>query len=188
MEVSKMDVIHAIQGRREITSFKDEMVSKEELENVVEAGYLAPTGNNLLSREFIVVSKRELLDQLANTTPFMPWLKEATGAIVITGRPTISKYWIQDASIASGFMWLRATELGLGVGFGAVYHHEDAIESEKREKWVRNLINLPLDRRVVAILGLGYTKQLPNNKTLPPRNEVIFYNSFNFIQQKSPLL
>lgn len=173
-----MDVIRAIQERREITSFKDEIVPKEELEKVIEAGYLAPSGNNLPSREFIVVSSRKMLDQLAKTTPFMPWLKEATGAIVITGRPAVSKYWIQDASIASGFMWLRATELGLGVGFGAVYHHEDATESEKREKWVRDLMKLPSDRRVIAILGLGYTKQMPNKKSLPPRDEIVYYESF----------
>lgn len=173
-----MDVIQAIKGRREITSFKEEKVSKEELDKVVEAGYLAPTGNNLPSREFIVVSKREMLDQLANTTPFMPWLKEATGAVVITGRPIVSKYWIQDASIASGFMWLRATELGLGVGFGAVYHHEDATESERREKWVRDLLHLPSDRRVIAILGLGYTKQLPKQKTLLAKSEIIYYDIY----------
>lgn len=173
-----MDVIQAIQGRREITSFTDKTIPKEELEKVVEAGYLAPTGNNLPSREFIVVTKREVLDQLADTTPFMPWLKEATGAIVITGRPSVSKYWIQDASIASGFMWLRATELGLGVGFGAVYHHEDAAESERRENWVKDRLHLPSDRRIIAILGFGYTKQPPKEKVLPAKNEIIYYNSY----------
>lgn len=173
-----MDVIKAIKGRREITSFKDTKISKETYEEILEAGYYAPTGNNLPSREFILVTNREKLDQLTKTTPFMPWLKEASGAIVVTGCPDVSKYWIQDASISTGFMWLRATELGIGVGFGAVYHHEDAVESAKREEWVRNALHIPKDRRIVAILGLGYANHSPEDKTLPPREKIVYYENF----------
>jgi nitroreductase len=173
-----MDVIKAINERREITSFKDSTIPAEILENILEAGYLAPTGNNLPSRELTLITEKETLNQLAKTTPFMPWLEEAPAAIVVTGRPSISKYWIQDASISTGFMWLRATEVGIGVGFGAVYHHEDAEESGKREEWVRNTLNLPFNRRVVAILGLGYAKQFPKAKTLPNREEIIRYERF----------
>lgn len=86
----------------------------------------------------------------------------------------MTKYWIQDASISLGFMWLRATEFGVGAGFGAVYHHEDANESAKREEWVRQALKLPEDRRIVAILGLGYAKNQPAAKTLPPKDEIIF--------------
>jgi nitroreductase len=169
-----MDVIKAIKERREITSFKENKIPQETLDEILDAGYLSPTGNNLPSRELILVTKRELLNTLEKTTPFMPWLKEAASAIVITGRPSISKYWIQDASITSGFIWLRATELGIGVGFGAVYHHEDQIESEKREQWVRQTLNLPTDRRIVAILGLGYPNKIPAPKNLPPKEDIIF--------------
>jgi len=168
-----MDVVKAIKERREITSFIDRNIPKETLDEILEAGYLSPTGNSLPSRELILVTQRDTLDNLAKTTPFMPWLKEATSAIIITGRPSISKYWIQDASISSGFIWLRATELGVGVGFGAVYHHEDQTESEKREQWVRQTLNLSSDRRIVAILGLGFAKEKPAPKKLPPKSEII---------------
>ncbi|MEH7119938.1 nitroreductase family protein, partial [Neobacillus vireti] len=113
-----MDVIKAIQTRREITSFNDTPVPNDILESILEAGYLAPTGNNLPSRELILVTNKEKLETLEKTTPYMEWLKEASAAIVITGSPDVSKYWIQDGSISSSFMWLRATELEVGVGFG----------------------------------------------------------------------
>jgi nitroreductase len=173
-----MDVIHAIKERREITSFNNSPIPDKILEEIVESGYLAPTGNNLPSREFILVTDQGVLEQLEKTTPYMTWLKEAQGAIIITGRPSVSKYWIQDASIASGFIWLRATDLGIGVGFGAVYHHEDQNESTKRETWVREALQLPDDRRVLAILGLGYPKDKPKLKSLPQREEIIHYERF----------
>lgn len=173
----EMDVIKAIQERREITNFSSKAISDRDLEDILDAGYLAPAGNNLLSREFILVKNRETLDQLEKTTPFMPWLKEAQAAIVVTGRPDISKYWIQDASIASGFIWLRATDLGIGVGFGAVYHSQDEQESEKRESWVRETLALPEDRNVLAILGLGYPDEKVKPKKHLPREDVVFYET-----------
>jgi len=144
----------------------------------MDAGYLSPAGNNLPSREFILVQKPDMLQHLAKATPFVPWLEGSHAAIVITGRPDISKYWLQDASIASGFIWLSATELDLGAAFGAIYHAEDADESAKRENYVREALSIPQDRRIVAILGLGYPETLPPAKTQLPRETIVHYNQF----------
>ncbi|MDR4947100.1 nitroreductase family protein [Neobacillus cucumis] len=173
-----MDVLKAIQTRREITSFKNTPVPNDILESILDAGYLAPTGNNLPSRELILVTNREKIDTLEKTTPYMKWLNEASAAVVITGRPDVSKYWIQDGSISSSFMWLRATELEVGVGFGAVYNFEDEKESFKREQWVRSSLNIPEDRRILAIFGIGYPENKPKDKKLPSREEIIYYESF----------
>lgn len=173
-----MDVIEAIRTRREMIRFKDKPVPNEILENILEAGYLAPTGNNLPSRELILVTNKEILDTLEKTTPYMKWLKEASAAIVITGRPDISKYWIQDGSISSSFMWLRAAELEVGVGFGSVYNYEDTQESAKREQWVRDALNIPEDRRILVILGIGFPEEKPKAKKLPAREEIIYYEKW----------
>jgi nitroreductase len=173
-----MNVFEAIQKRREITKFLDKKIPKDTLEQILDAGYLSPAGNNLPSREFILVQKPDMLQHLAKATPFVPWLEGSQVAIVITGRPDISKYWLQDASIASGFIWLSTTELGLGAAFGAIYHAEDADESAKRESYVREALSIPQDRRVVAILGLGYPETLPPAKTQLPRETIVHYNQF----------
>ncbi|WP_077210809.1 nitroreductase family protein [Bacillus dakarensis] len=173
-----MSVLEIIRSRREITSFENKKIPGELLENIVDAAYYSPSGNNLNSREFILVQNRSTLDYLEKTTPYMKWLSTAQAAVVVTGRPDISKYWLQDASIACGYVWLTATDLGLGVGFGAVYHSEDQEESENREKHVRKELGLPDDRRVVAILGLGYPAEKPKEKKLLKRNETIFFEKF----------
>jgi nitroreductase len=173
-----MNVFETIQKRREITKFLDKQISQERLNQILNAGYLSPAGNNLPSREFVLVQKPEMLQYLAKATPFVPWLEGSQAAIVITGRPEISKYWLQDASIASGFIWLSATELGLGAAFGAIYHAEDAEESSKRENYVREALAIPQDRRIVSILGLGYPETVPPTKTQLPRETIIYYDQF----------
>ncbi|WP_428909593.1 nitroreductase family protein [Niallia sp. Krafla_26] len=173
-----MDVFEAIQNRREVTKYLDKPIPKDQLEQILNAGYLAPAGNNLPSREFILVQKPEILQHLSKATPFMPWLEGAQAAIVITGRPEVSKYWLQDASIASGFIWLQSTEFGLGAAFGAIYHAEDAAESAKRENYVLEALSIPEDRRIVAILGLGYPEEQPPAKAQLPRETIIHYDQF----------
>ncbi|MFC2947060.1 nitroreductase family protein [Virgibacillus sediminis] len=173
-----MEVFQAIKARREITKYKDEPVPLHVLEKVADAGYYAPTGNNLPSKNLIVVTERKTLDAMADTTPYMKWMKEAQAAIVVTGKPGVSKYWLQDASFACAFIWLEATENGLGSAFGAVYNAEDQQESKEREDHVRSLLGIPDDSRVVAGLGLGYPEEVPDSKKHNLRDEIIRYETF----------
>lgn len=173
-----MNVHEAIENRREITSFTGREIDTEKLERIVKSGYMAPAGNNLPSREFIVITDIDVLKEMADATPFMKWLADSQAGIVVTGRPDVSKYWLQDASIASGFLWLASTEENLGAAFGAIYHSEDEAESEKRESHVRGLANIPKDRRIVAVLGIGQADENPKPKDHLPFEEMVHYGKF----------
>jgi nitroreductase len=173
-----MQVFDAIINRREITKYEDRAIEEGVLEKVIDATYYAPTGNNLPSKDIIVVTDSDKLVALKETTPFMPWIAEAKAAIVITGRPDVSKYWLQDTSIASGYAWLEAVSQGLGAAFGAIYHAEDMEESTRRENHARKVLGIPVDRRVVAIIGMGYPAETKPPKELLPREEMVHYNKF----------
>ena len=82
-----MDVFQAIQKRREITKYLNKPIPSNVLRKVEDAGFYAPSGNNLPSKRLIVVENRDSLDQLAETTPYMKWLTEAQAAIAIIGIP-----------------------------------------------------------------------------------------------------
>lgn len=66
----------------------------------------------------------------------------------------------------------------LGAAFGAIYHSKDENESNKRESHVRKQLNIPDDRRVVAILGIGYSGSTPKPKKHLPKEEIVHYNTF----------
>lgn len=173
-----MDVFSAIRGRREITQYTPESIEQPVMEQLIEAMYLAPTGNNLPSREFIVVTDRDQLQQLTPATPFMKWLEHAAAGIVIIGNPAESKYWLQDATIAGSYLWLAAVSLGLGAAWGAIYHSEDMEESARRESYVRERLGIPDGMRVVAVIGLGYPAIQPAAKTLVPLERVLHIGSY----------
>jgi nitroreductase len=173
-----MKVIEAIENRREINRFRPEPIPEEVVETLMHALHLAPAGNNAISREFVIVRDRKRLDALANTTPYMAWLREAALGVVIVADPLVSKYWLQDATLAGGFLWLASVEQGLGVAWGAVYHSEDATESERRENYARGLLGIPSAKRVVAILGIGYPAVQPSPKKLHPKSAVLHLETY----------
>lgn len=173
-----MDVLSAIEQRREITQFTSKSIDQTTLDQLIQALYLAPAGNNLPSREFIRVSETDMLRALSPATPYMKWLERAALGFVIIGNPEESKYWLQDASIAGGFLWLTAVSLGLGAAWGAIYHSEDAAESARREQFVRVKLNIPEHFRVVAVIGLGYPAAQPPAKEMYPLQRVLHHESY----------
>lgn len=174
-----MKVIEAIERRREITRFRPEPIPEETIQTLLHALHLAPAGNNSISREFVIVRDRSRLDALSNTTPYMAWLREAALGVVIVADPKVSKYWLQDATLAGGFLWLAAVEQGLGMAWGAVYHSEVAAESARRENYARGLLAIPALKRVVAILGVGYPAVEPPPKKLHPKSAVLHLESYD---------
>lgn len=173
-----MPVLPAIEKRREITSFKPDPIPQSLLDSIIRSLYLAPSGNNLPSREFIMVTDKDRLRALTPTTPYMKWLEHAAAAVVIVSDPGVSKYWLQDASIAGGYAWLSAVDVGLGAAWGAVYHSEDDAESAKRERHVREQLNIPEHYRVVAILGFGFPAAEPPRKQMYPLDNVLHLEQF----------
>lgn len=173
-----MDVLSAIEQRREITQFRPEPIDQSTVDQLIQSLYLAPAGNNLPSREFILVTESNTLRKLTPATPYMKWLEHAALGIAIIGNPGESKYWLQDASIAGGFLWLNAVSLGLGAAWGAIYHSEDASESARREQFVRQILNIPEHLRVVAIIGLGYPAVQPPAKDMYPLKRVLHNESY----------
>lgn len=183
-----MKVIEAIERRREITRFRPDPLPEALLKTLLHALHLAPTGNNAVSREFVVVRNRTCLDALSQTTPYMVWLREAALGVVIVADPQISKYWLQDATLAGGFLWLAAVEQELGMAWGAVYHSEEAAESVRREDYVRHQLAIPSGKRVVAILGIGYPSVQPPPKQLHPKDAVLHFETYHGRSENNELL
>ena len=59
-----MEVYEAIKGRRSIRKYLDKPVEREKIEQIIEAGLWAPTGQNNQPVLFIVVTNRELIDEI----------------------------------------------------------------------------------------------------------------------------
>ena len=61
-----MDALEAIFTRRSTRKMKSEVPPKEIIEKIIEAGRYAPSGSNSQTTHLIVITKKEILDELAD--------------------------------------------------------------------------------------------------------------------------
>src|SRR5512135_387222 len=120
------DALKIIYTRRSVRSFTGDTVSREDLMKILRAGMSAPSAVNIQPWAFVVVTKRETLDELCAKLPYAKMLDKAGAAIVVCGIPdkdeVFSKdYWIMDCSAASENILLACHALGLGAVWTAVH-------------------------------------------------------------------
>lgn len=60
-----MDMLEFIKSRRSTRKYKNIPVETEKIEQIVEAGRYAPSGGNNQTTHFLVIQKKEVLDELA---------------------------------------------------------------------------------------------------------------------------
>lgn len=157
-----MDLFDTMLKRRSIRTYTNEAISKETLDKILQAGLLAPTSRNLQPCEFIVVRQKETLQQLALCKKAgAGMLSNANCAIVVLGDANRSDVWIEDTSIAMTYMHLMATALGVGSCW-VQCRLRDSFETSA-EDYIRNLLNVPEQFGVLAILSLG----MPQKEAMP---------------------
>lgn len=151
-----MELMQAIRARRSIRSYLDRPVEEEKLLAVLEAGRLAPSARNMQDWRFIVVSDPATRQRLAEAARDQQFVAQAplviaacgTSDLVMTcGQPA----YAIDVAIALDHMTLAAASLGLGsCWIGAFY-----------EDRVKQILAVPPEVRVVALLPLGYPADMP---------------------------
>lgn len=114
------DIIRAMEERRSIRKFKSDMPSKEDIEQIIEAGLYAANGMGKQATITVAITNKELRDRLSAENCKIGGWKE--GFDPFYGAPVIlvvlaDKNWanrVYDGSLVMGNMMLAAHSLGLG--------------------------------------------------------------------------
>ena len=112
------ELLKKMMERRSVRSFKPDMVPKELIEQVIQAGTYAATGKNYQSPIIIAVTNKELRDKLSalNAEIMGVQMDPFYGAPVVL-IVLAEKAWpthVYDGSLVMGNLMLAAHELGLG--------------------------------------------------------------------------
>ena len=156
-----METWDAIRARRNVRRYTDEPVPEEHLTRIAEAGWRAPSAANRQHWDFIVVTDRDQLAELATVWQGARHIASAPAAIALVApvppderRKLLDQYDLGQATMA---MMLEATDLGIGAGHSAVGDQDKA----------RAILGVPDDHTVAYLLGLGY----PADRPLTPINK-----------------
>lgn len=156
-----VDVLQALRTRRSVRTYTGDPVPDEALERVLEAGLLSASGRGKRPWELIVVRQRETLDALAQCrTAGSQMLAGADAAIVVVANAEAADTWIEDCSIVMANMHLAADALGLGSCWiqGRMREAEGSVSTQD---YVANLLGIPAEYQLEAILSLGMPAEHP---------------------------
>ena len=157
-----METWEAIRARRNVRSFTDEPIDPTQLDQILEAGRRTPSSRNWQPWDFVVVTDREQLRELATV-----WVgaghvagSAATIALVVpifaAARDAATAQY--DLGQATMSIMIAAADLGIGSGHSAVGDQELA----------RRLLGLPQDRLCAYLIGLGH----PADRPLAPLTKI----------------
>lgn len=151
-----MTVLSAMEQRRSVRQYNGQPVTREELQQVLKAALLAPSGRGRQPWKLLVVKDKEILRLMsACRQGGVPMLQQADCAIVVLGDPGASDTWIEDCSIALANMHLAADSLGLGSCW-VQGRLRQASESQSCEDFLRELLHFSQELRLEALLTLGH--------------------------------
>lgn len=163
-----MNVFEAICSRRSIRKWRNEVPREEAIRKCIEAALFAPSAHNSQPWKYLIVRNRDLIKKLSETQFYTKFLENAPIAIVCLADEKRSPgHWVEDVSLSVMLLMLEAHELGLGTCWGAVYQPG----SQTREDYVRNLLNISSEYRVLCILGIGYPDETPSPKKIKTFSE-----------------
>jgi len=150
-----METWDAIRARRNVRRYEDRAIPPEHLDRILEAGRRAPSARNRQPWDFVVVTDRAQLADLAKVWQGAGHVAEsaATVALVIPEPENEGerRHTYFDLGQAAMAMMLAAVDLGIGSGHSAVGDQEMA----------RRVLGFPEDRRCAYLLALGYPADRP---------------------------
>lgn len=184
-----MNVKKAIKERRAYRSFEFVEVKDDLVKDLAELAQITPSCANKQPWRFIFVREKEQLDRLFTTlSKGNKWVEKASMIIAVLSKPDNDciigerQYYLFDTGLATAFIILRATELGL------IAHPIAGFNEGKAKK----VLEIPDEMRLITLVIIGkHSKEINpvlsdsmklGEKQRPPRKKLedfIFLNSYN---------
>ena len=150
-----METWDAIRARRNVRAFTDQPIPSEALDQILEAAWRTPSSSNSQRWDFVAVTDRGTLAELAGVWQYAGFVATAAAAIALVAPipddPRMTASIQYDLGQATMSIMIAAADLGIGSCHTAVMDQDLA----------RALLSLPEDRTCAWLLGLGYPADRP---------------------------
>jgi nitroreductase len=145
----------AIRSRRDVREFADRPIGDDHLDRILEAGRRAPSARNWQPWDFVVVTDRAQLVELAQVWRGAAHVAASAATIALVApivederERGIEQFDLGQAAVS---MMVAAADLGIGSGHAAVADQDRA----------RRVLGYPADRFCAHLIPLGYPATRP---------------------------
>jgi nitroreductase len=150
-----METWDAITSRRNVREFADRPLSDDELDRILEAGRRAPSSRNWQPWDFVVVTDRQELSELAQVWRGGGHIAQSAATVVVV-LPVLDDAAQReracfDAGQAAMQMMIAAADRGIGSGHSAVGDQDRA----------REILGFPQDHHAYIMIDFGHPADRP---------------------------
>jgi nitroreductase len=173
-----MEVLEAIKGRRSIRTFKKQSIPENALETLLDAARNAPSAGNIQPWEFVIIRNAITKKKLAEAALNQKHIQEAPIIIVVCADEKRSSmgygtrgrtlYCLQDTAAATQNILLTAHSLGLGTCWVGAFNEDE----------VEDIVKAPEGIRPVAMIPIGFPKEVARERRRRLLNQIVHYDSF----------
>lgn len=170
-----MSFLDLLRTRRSIRSFRDEPISDDDAERILDAARLAPSGGNRQRWEFIYVKDPRVLRMIKNCSPGL--YGDPTAVVVIGMEMEKAPFGgvdygnvveVLDIGFAAENILLAACALGLGGCAIASFN----------ESGIKKVVDAPEGWKPILLVSLGYPTRQPNTPLKKSLSEVVYLDRY----------
>ena len=158
--VPGMETWDALRARRNVRRYEDRAIPDDDLGRILEAARRTPSSMNQQAWDFVVVTDRDRLRELARTWRYAAHVGASAATIVLvvpTSEDRDERDTLQyDIGQVTMSIMLAAADLGIGSGHASVGDQDLA----------RSILGVPEDRECAILIALGF----PAGRPLRPLN------------------
>lgn len=170
------EVLNNIKTRRSVRKFKSDMIPKEILDKIIEAGTYAPTGMNKQSPIIIAVTNKNIRDKLSKLNAKIdgiksdPFYNAPVVLIVLADKNSNTK--VYDGSGVIVNLMLAAHSLSIGSCW--IHRAKEEFESEEGKE-ILNMLNIKGEYEGIGHCILGYCDCLEYPKPPKRKDNWVYY-------------
>ncbi len=134
------EVLEKMQTRRSIRRFKPDLLPKDVIDEIVEAGTYAASGMNLQTPVILAVTNKEIRDKMSKANAQVmgsendPFYGAPVVLVVLAEKKGT---YVYDGSLVMGNLMLAAHELGIGSCW--IHRAKEVFEQEEWKQWLKSL-------------------------------------------------
>jgi len=145
-------MLEAIKNRRSVRDYKADLISDDDLKEIIKAGQFAPTSMDNRAVEFIVIRDQKIKQEMFEIVE-QDFIIEAPVLLALVTNTDKTTNPVQDLSIASTNIMLQAASMSLGT----VWKNIRPNPAEA----IKTLLNIPPDFMLINLIPIGYPKAKP---------------------------
>ena len=153
-----MELENVIRDRYSVRKFKDDKVSEELLNKLMEVCVLAPSAKNVQPLHILTLTSEDAVRKINEASPCI--YNAPVVFVVCYDKDNVfnlsngTNSGSEDASIIATHIMLEATNLGLGTCWINMFDEDK----------IREAFNLPTNEQVVCLIDLGFSDTIPADR------------------------